>query len=114
MMSGQAEHRFVEDQQIGLHHQGACGGQHLLLAAGQRCGCLRLPLIQDREKIEQPFPALGPVLFLEAMSAHVEILAHRHCAEEFAPLRLLNDSFARDRRWRPAAQRFAPRRMSPA
>src|SRR5260370_38149002 len=37
---GEAERRLVENEQLWLHHQGPCDGQHLLLAAREGSGRL--------------------------------------------------------------------------
>jgi hypothetical protein len=83
----QAQRRLIQNQQLRLHHQRPRDGQHLLLAARQRRGRLPLPLLQDREKVEQPLPALGALLLSEPMPAHLQILADCHQAKQFAPFR---------------------------
>ena len=88
--------------------------EHLLLAARQRAGGLRLPRLEDREQVEQPIQTFGPILLGGGAGRRVEILAHAHIGEEFAPLRRLHDAGARDRGRGLAAQRGALRRMSPA
>ena len=62
-------------------------GQHLLLAAGEGRRGLAPPFFQDREQVEQPFPALGSHVVVEPVRAHVQILADRHRAEQLAPFR---------------------------
>ena len=66
---GESQRRLVEDQDLRLHHQGAADRQHLLLAAGQRLRHLALPLLEDREQIEQPFELLLLIGRVEMLAA---------------------------------------------
>jgi hypothetical protein len=49
-----AKGRLVENEKLGLHNQGTTGRQHLLFAARQRSGGLRLALRENRKQTEHP------------------------------------------------------------
>ncbi len=101
----ETERRLVEDQQLRLHHQRAGDREHLLFAAGQRFGDLGLAFFEDGKQLEEP----GELRFArggrQVLAAEIEVLAHRHVAEQLARLRALDDAAARDRSGRHAAQR---------
>src|SRR5579883_1278144 len=100
----QAQRRLVEDQKLRPHHQGARDRQHLLLAARQRARRLALPLLENREEIIEPVALLVAFRGLQMLAAEIEILLHRHVAEELARLGTLDDAAARDRRRAQAAE----------
>ena len=50
----QAHRRLVEEEDLGLGHQRAADREHLLLAARQRPGLLRLAFLEAREQAVDP------------------------------------------------------------
>ena len=89
------ERGFVEDEQLWLGHQPAADGEHLLLAARQRAGALRLPLKQPRKGREYALTILRPPLVAAPIAAEIEILAHRQIGENAPAFRHVDEP-ARD------------------
>src|SRR5262249_10353099 len=69
---GQPFRGLVEEKQVGIAHEGATDGQHLLLAARELVGAVAAALAQPGEELvhplEAPAPAPGP--------RHLQVLAH--------------------------------------
>ena len=83
---GQAHRRLIHQNHLGLSHQGAAHGQHLLLTAGKRARQLALALFQAREAlvdIGHRFGHVGGV----GERAHLKILFHRHLGEDVPSFR---------------------------
>ena len=55
----QAQGRLVEEQQLGLAHEGPPHGDHLLLAAGEGSGLLASPLLQPGQQVVDLVQPLG-------------------------------------------------------
>ena len=93
--------RLVEQQQLGIAHQGAADGQHLLLAAGEVAALPVGQLAQLREQREHRVdrPAARPA---GGARRHVEVLPHRELGEDAPVLRHEADAGARDAERRPA------------
>src|SRR5262249_4712112 len=81
--------------------------QHLLLATREGARHLGLPLLEDREELEEPGEPLLAFRLRRVLAAEIEILADRHVAEELARLGTLRDAAAGDRGGAEAAQRLA-------
>src|SRR3712207_7034198 len=89
---GQAQRRLVEEQQLGLGHQRAADGQHLLLAAGHRAALLPLALLEAREQRVDPVEVAADAVGVAAgEGAHLEGLEHRHAREDPPSLGRLGD-----------------------
>src|SRR5436309_2012679 len=99
--------RFVEDQDLRLHHQRAADRQHLLFAAGECLRQLALPLFQDREQLEQPGELGGAFVVGEMLAAEIEVLPHAHLAEKLARFRALHQAAPGDPGRARTAQRLA-------
>ena len=82
----QAFGRLVDDDEIGIAHQGAAQGQHLLLAARQHAGFGVLALLQAREHgvhvVKAPAAALARTLLPQQ-----QVLLHRQGRKDVAAFR---------------------------
>src|SRR5262249_23907184 len=91
------ERRFVEQDELGLRHQGSADRKHLLLAAGQ--GSRRLPpalgepgkLIEDPRHIGRDPPPIRAQI-----AAHFQIFQTRHLREHVASLRTVREPEGKD------------------
>ena len=106
-MRRQAERRLVENEQLGLGHQTAADGEHLLLAARQRAGALRAALEKAREDGEHARAVLRAARGGAAVAAEIEILAHRQVGEHPPPFRHLDEPARDDCRRLLVLDRFA-------
>src|SRR5215470_14382967 len=98
----QSERRLIEDQKPGLGHQSASDRQHLLFAAGQRAGVLRLSFRQPREDREYPPSVVVAALTATAIGAEIEIFANRHVREDAPALWHVDEAACHHRRRRLA------------
>src|SRR5437763_5078455 len=79
----QSERRLVEEQHLGLGHQPAGDGQHLLLAAGERAADLVEALADPREERQHVFQvAADPVPILTPVGPQAEIVSDAHAVED--------------------------------
>ena len=93
----EAHRRLVEEQDLGVGHQAAAHGQHLLLATAERPGDLVLALLEAREQGERPLdPFRDGGLVLDDEGAHLEVLGHGQPGEDPASLRDLDDALGHD------------------
>ena len=86
--------RLVHDQAIGIGHQPAADGEHLLLAAGQRLGALAPALAQPRKQRIDPLQA--PAVALGAVPGDQEIVLDAERRKHPAALRHQPDAAAHD------------------
>ncbi len=78
---------LVEQQQLGLAHERARHGEHLLLAAGHGAGELVAAFLQAREQHEHALDVGGDAgLVLAHERAHLQVLGDGHAREHAAPL----------------------------
>jgi len=85
---GEAERRLVEEQALGLGHEPAPDGQHLLLAARERAAALLEALAEPRKELVHvvEIPAdVAPVPPL--IGAHPEIVQHGELREDLSSFR---------------------------
>ena len=88
-----AERRLVEHHEVGLAHQAAADGEHLLLAAGQRAGRLALALRKLRKQREHAIEILRLVGARPRQHrAHLQVLQHGQRRKHLAALRHLADA----------------------
>ena len=80
---------------FGWLHQRAAHGQHLLLAAGKGPGDLVAALPQPGEAVERVLQ-ICPGEFLADISAHFQILLHRHLQEDPAALRHMGQALGQE------------------
>jgi hypothetical protein len=97
-LGAQAQAGLVEQDHLRRGHQGACDGQHLLLAAGQQAGVLPLAFAQDREVAQRALdvPRHG-VAVTARVGAHQQVVAHRQQREDLAALGDVAQAQADDR-----------------
>ena len=89
----ESHRRLVEQQQPGPRHQGAADRAHLLLAARERAGLLRLALLEPREQAVRAIEVLGDAVGVRALvGAELEVLAHGHAREQAPALGALRDA----------------------
>ena len=89
----ESERRLVEQDERRARHQRAANGEHLLLAAGQRPGELLAPLLQNRERIEDPRHVPRNLAAVGANErAELEMLLHRHLRPDLALLGAVRDA----------------------
>ncbi len=79
--------RLVHQQQPRLRHERPAHGDHLLLAAGERPRELRAPLVEEREERVHALELLPEVRPWAQVRPHLEVLEHRHRAEQAPILR---------------------------
>ena len=85
---GKAHGGLIHQHDLGVRHEGPAGGQHLLLAAGQRARQLAVALFQPGEVVIDLFQVLRDLfLVLDDVSAHAEVLLHSHAGKHMAALR---------------------------
>src|SRR5918993_2121004 len=90
---GEPHGRFVEEQEFRAAHEGAAYGEHLLLAAGHRAGFLLDAFAEAWEELEDAVHVFAHArVVVSVVGAHLQVLAHRHAAEDLAPLRALGDA----------------------
>ena len=83
----QAQTGLIQQDQVGVGHQGARDRQHLLLSAGEQAGVLGSALTQDGEVVVHTFDVLGDTLtVLAGVGAHQQVVAHAQQREHFASL----------------------------
>ena len=82
---GQALRRLVEQQQIGVGHERAGDGEHLLLAAGQEVTLVLTPFFQLGEDLEHLLQGPGILLAAGARS-HGQVLGHGERREDHSAL----------------------------
>jgi hypothetical protein len=90
---GQPEGRLVEDEELGVLHEGPPNRQHLLLATGQVAGGGGLPLLEPREHGHHP--VVGFVDFATVavdVSPGAQVVLDGHLGEDTAPLHHLADA----------------------
>ena len=80
----QAHGRLVQHQQLGVAHQGAAHGQHLLFSAGQRSGDLLAALFQPGKPLEHVVQVICTGLTID-ISTHFKVFLHGHLEEDSAP-----------------------------
>ena len=97
---------LVEQQQLGIAHQRAADGEHLLLAAGEIAALSVGELGKFREQREHrvDVPAAGPA---GGARRHVEIFPHGELGEDAPVLRHEADAGARDAERRQAGDVLA-------
>ena len=81
----QTHGRLVQHQQLGLAHQGAAHGQHLLLTAGQGSGYLLVALLQAGKLLIDLSDGVGDLAFGAGIGTHLQILLHGELEEDPAP-----------------------------
>ena len=90
---GEAQRRFVQQEQFGTGHEGAADGEHLLFPAGKRAAQLAAAFGQDGEEAEDVVLVLlysGGVFAQE--SAQVQIFAHAQVGKDQAAFGHLRDA----------------------
>jgi hypothetical protein len=93
----QAHRRLVEQQQPGLEHQRAGELDEPLLPARQAARLLPCPGGDLREQVEDRLdPACGQRAVGQDVAAELDVLPHRHVAEQAVVLRHLDDAPAQD------------------
>src|SRR5438552_377665 len=81
------QRRLVEEQALGLRHEPAPDGQHLLLASRERAAALLDALAQPREELVDVFEVAVDVAAIRPLvGAHPQVVQHRAPPEELAPL----------------------------
>src|SRR3989440_7103633 len=106
----QSQRGLVEEQHLGLGHQPAGDGQHLLLASGEGAANLVEALPDPGEERQDVFQvAPDPVPILTPVGPQAEIVSHAHSVEDASPLGYVTDAQAHDLvRWEardvPASQ----------
>ena len=95
---GQAQKRFVQQQDPRLRHQGSTDGHHLLFTAGQGTGQLLASLCQARKQgIDRIKPLLQKTTPLgQGHRAQQQIVLHRHRGEHMSTLRHLHHTQSHD------------------
>src|SRR5262249_15129711 len=96
----QTERRLVENKKNRFSHQAASDRQHLLLAARQAAGSLRLSLGKTRKNAEHPFAILQSSNPRAPVTPEVEIVLHAEIWKYAATFRNMNES-TRDYSCRP-------------
>src|SRR5579863_1421159 len=84
---GEAFRRFVEQQHTRVAHQRAADRQHLLLAAGERAGELRMALAQLWKQLVNPLDIPGLLRAAFALPRHDEVFPNRERGKDPATLR---------------------------
>src|SRR5262249_21493951 len=95
----QTERRLVENKKNGFGHQAASNRQHLLLAARQAAGSLRLSLGKARKNAEYPLAILPPAAARAAVGPEIEIVLHAEIWKYAATFRNVNESSRHYTRW---------------
>ena len=80
----QAHGGLVQHQQLGVGHQGAAHGQHLLLAAGKGTGHLLAPFLQAGELLKNALHIGVDIAALPGESAHIQVFLNGHLQEDTA------------------------------
>ena len=93
---GQAQRRFIQQQQTGLAHQRTANGQHLLLAAGHGARALRRTFLQTRKELEHMLNAIGNLVLVQKETAHLQVFRHRQVLEDAAAFRRDGNAAAHD------------------
>src|SRR6185437_13189127 len=104
----QAHRRFVQQDHARARHKRAADGQHLLFAARKRRGLLLAAFLQPREGLEDTFEILCDLAArAPQISAQLQVLAHAHVLEHFAPFGHLHQAAPHD-----FIRRLAPDRLA--
>ena len=77
----EAHRRLVHEHQLRARHERPAHRDHLLLAARERARELRAALVEEREERIHVLEVLGRPAAVQ-VRAHLQILEHRHRAEE--------------------------------
>src|SRR5207248_10966758 len=110
---GEAHRRLVEQHHLGLRHERAPDGEHLLLAAGERACILPLALAQPGEELVHAIEIAGglPVEPEETGQpperAEKEVVLDGERAEYLAALRRVGEAEPRDARGGKTLHRLA-------
>jgi hypothetical protein len=91
---GQALRRLVQQEELGVAHEGAGDGEHLLLAPGEEAALASHQLAQLGEQLADPVDR--PASVAAAPRRHVQVLPHRELREDSPVLRDEPDPGARD------------------
>ena len=83
---GQAHRRLIHQNHLGLSHQGAAHGQHLLLTAGKGACQLAFALFQAGEPLVDIGHRFGHIGRIRE-SSHLQVLFHRHLGEDVPSFR---------------------------
>src|SRR5437016_1157799 len=98
--------RLVQQEELGVAHEGAPDRQHLLLPARERARALALALAEPREEhvhsLERP---VGVVSARGALAPHQQVLLHRNGREDPSLLGDVAETEPRDPVGRPAPDR---------
>src|SRR5256885_2519717 len=93
----QSERGLVEEQHLGLGHQPAGDGQHLLLAAREGAANLVQALPDPwEERQDVLLVTADPVPVVTPVGPQAEIVSHAHAVEDASPLRNMTDAEAHD------------------
>ena len=95
-MGAQTHRRLVQHQQLGLAHQRAAHGQHLLLAAGERACHLLAALLQAGEAGKHVVNVLLRELCRGYNAPISRFSMHGHLQEDAASLRNLGQALSHD------------------
>ena len=90
---GQAGGGFIEQQQLGVGHQGAADGAHLLFAARHGAGELVAAFFHPGKQVVDEVQPLGELLPRGGNEgAHAQIVLHRHARKQPAVFRCVGDA----------------------
>ena len=76
--------RLVEHQKLGVRHERAAHGEHLLLAARERAGDLAAALLQARKALVHIGNARGNAGIRLGIGTHFEVVLHGHLQKDMA------------------------------
>ena len=90
-MRSETHRRLVQEEQPRTSHQSTADREHLLLAPGERAARLLEPLLQDGKEAEHAIEIFGQdrCAHSPTVSAHLEVVSHRHPREYVPPFRRL-------------------------
>ena len=89
---GQAHGGLIQHEELGVGHEGAAHGQHLLLAAGEGAGHLPPPLLEPGELLIYPLQVGGDGGIGLGEGAHLQVLLHGHLLKDPAAFRHLGQA----------------------
>ncbi len=92
----QPQRRLVEQQQLGLAHQRAGDGEHLLFATGHGAAALLVAFLQAWEEFEHMVELLLEVRLAGEETAHGEVFLHRQPGEDPTAFRYHGNRLAHD------------------
>src|SRR5262249_26977410 len=93
----QPERRLVEQDRLGVRHQGAPDHHHLLLAAGEIAGLQPPALLETRENLVHPLDAVAHLFAVAAaVAAGDEVFLDRQVREYAPAFEHLDDAAAHD------------------